>query len=121
MLATSPRPLDRIKTLLAQRARAYAHADMMVDTTHLGISEVVERLWKQLGPYVCRSWHYLQAHAPELAQRYGGKYIVVVDDRIVASGKTQLEAFRNAPERLTDKREAGIYYIPLPEESLTAL
>ena len=133
LLAGSARPLARIKTLLAQRASAYAHADVIIDTTHFNVEAVVERLWRQLGPYVCRSWHYLQDHAQELAQRYGGQYIVVVEDRIIASGKTQLEAYRSAclprlparrrqaPERLTEKREAGIYYIPLPEESLTAL
>ena len=94
--------------------------------THNGVLDIetknalVERLWKQLGPCICRSWQYLQDHAPELAQRYGGKYVMVVDDRIIASGRTQLEAYRNAPTRLTEHRDAGIYYIPLPEESLTA-
>ena len=50
-----------------------------------------------------------------------GKYVVVVDDRVVACGESQLEAFQNASQRLDEKRETGIYYIPLPEESLTAL
>ena len=120
MLAGRPSPLMRINTLLAQRASAYAHADLTIDTSHLSIEEVVDRLWKQLGPYVCPSWQYLQDHAQELAQRYGGKYIVVVNNRILATGQTQLEAFRSAPERLSEKRGVGIYYIPLPEESLTA-
>ncbi|MBI3331225.1 MAG: shikimate kinase [Candidatus Omnitrophica bacterium] len=114
-------PLSRIRTLLAQRARAYAQADLTIDTSHLSVEEVVERVWDTLSPCLCRSWQYLLDHSKELAGRYAGKYIVVADDRIIGSGETHLEAYRNASPRLTEKREAGIYYIPLPEESLTAL
>ena len=121
LLASRTQPLSRIRALLTQRARAYAQADLTIDTSALSIDEVVERLWDKLSPCLCNSWQYLIDHTRELAHRYGGKYIVVVDDRIVASGKTQLEAYHNASPRLTEKRDAGIYYIPLPEESLTAL
>ena len=120
LLAGGASPLSRIRTLLGQRASAYAQADLTIDTTTLSIDDVVERLWEKLSPCLCRSWQHLLKHSQELAQRYGGKYIVVVEDRIVASGETQLEAYQHAPHRLTDKQDAGIYYIPLPEESLTA-
>ncbi len=121
LLSGSASPLAKIRLLLHQRASAYAQADLTIDTSDLSVEAVVEQLWEKLGPYLCRSWQYLHDHAQELAQRYGGKYIVVVDDRIVASGPTQLEAYQNAAERLTHKCEAGLYYIPLREESLTAL
>jgi shikimate kinase len=121
LLAEGRDPLARIRALLRLRAAAYAKADLTIDTTHLAVEEVVERLWKELAPYLCRSWQYVQEHTLELAHRYGGKYIVVVDDQVVATGQTQLEAYHNAPHRLTEKRDAGIFYIPLPEESLTAL
>ncbi|MBI4004294.1 MAG: shikimate kinase [Candidatus Omnitrophica bacterium] len=121
MLLGAAKPLTRIQTLLEQRAPAYAQADLTIDTSHLSIDEIVERLWQQLSPHVCKSWQYLLAHAPELSHRYGGKYIVVVENRIVASGDTQLEAYQHAPSQLVQKQDAGIYYIPLPEESLTAL
>lgn len=114
-------PLARIRVLLAQRARAYAQADLTIDTSRLSVDETVERVWEKLSPCLCRSWQYLLEHSKDLADRYAGKYIVVVDERIVASGQTQLEAYQHASRRLTEKREAGIYYIPLPEESLTAL
>ena len=113
-------PLSRIRTLLARRETVYAQADLTLDTSDLSIDEVVERLWERLGPYLCRSWQYLHDHAHDLAQRYGGKYIVVVDDRIVGSGPTQLEAYQKASHHLSEKRDAGIYYIPLRDESLTA-
>ena len=112
-------PLERIQALLAQRARAYAAADLTIDTTHRSVEEVVEQLWAQLRPSPCKSWQYLLDHTGKLAHRYGGKYVVVVDNHIVSSGETHLAAYQQA--RLKDTGEAGIYYIPLPEESLTAL
>lgn len=121
LLAGHANPLQRIRTLLAQRARAYAQADVTIETSALAIDEVVEQIWEHLSPSLCTSWRYLLDHAEELAQRYGGKYIVVVQHRIVASGQTQLEAYQKAAQRLTDKEDPGIYYIPLPEESLTVL
>jgi len=121
MLSGAARPLTRIQALLEQRASAYTQADLMIDTNHLSVDDVVEQLWQQLSPHLCKSWQYLLDHAPELSHRYGGKYIVVVENRIVASGDTQLEAYQHAPSQLVQKRDAGIYYIPLPEESLTAL
>jgi shikimate kinase len=116
-------PLGRIRALLAQRERAYAQADLTVDTSQRSVDEVVEQLWERLSPCLCRGWQYLLDHTEELAERYGGKYVVVVGDRIAGSGDTQLKAYRNARlgREASGKREAGIYYIPLPEESLTAL
>lgn len=121
LLAGSKNPLARVKALLAQRVKAYGQADLTIDTSQLSVNDVVERLWQKLGPCVCKSWQYLLERAPELAQRYGGKYIVVVNDRIVGEGPTQLEAYQSASQHLREQPDAGIYYIPLREESLTAL
>ena len=114
-------PLARIRALLGQRARAYAQADLTIDTSHLSVEETVERVWEQISPCLCKGWQYLLDHSGKLARRYAGRYIVVADERIIGSGQTHLEAYQNASPRLTEKRETGIYYIPLPEESLTAL
>lgn len=112
--------LGRIKVLLAKRAPAYAQADLTIDTSRLSIEETVERVWRQLSPCLCQSWEFVRDHTPELCQRYAGKYVVVVGQRIVASGTTQLDAYRQAADRMAVNADAGIYYIPLPEESLTA-
>ena len=37
------------------------------------------------------------------------------------SGATQLATYQKIPARHAQSADAGIYYIPLPEESLTAL
>jgi len=114
-------PLAKIRALLQRRAKVYAQADLTVDTSALSIDEVVERVWDALSPCFCKSWRYLLAHVGALAHRYGGRYVVVVEDRVIASGATQLEAYQNAPARLTGHREAGIYYVPSTEESVTVL
>ncbi|HEX9780555.1 MAG TPA: shikimate kinase [bacterium] len=124
--------LARIKSLLGARSEAYAQADATIDTTGLDIDATVERIRDALSPHLCRSWEYLLDHADELARRFGGRYIVVAEDRIVASGGTQLEAYQRSrqPKRIrvrppcrpkTLRGETGIYYIPRPEESATAL
>jgi shikimate kinase len=120
LLAGAADPLARIKQLLHQRAAAYAQADLTVDTSDLPVDALVEQLMQKLGPYLCQGWQFVSRHAAELAQRYGGRYIVVAGQRIVGCGATQLEAY-NTAQRLPATQETGIYYIPLPEESLTAL
>ncbi len=106
--------------MLAKRAAAYAHADLTMDASSLSPDDIVERIWAKLSPCLCKSWRYFLDHVGELSERYGGKYVVVVDDRIVGSGETQLAAYQHAAPRLA-RKDAGIYYLPLPEESLTAL
>lgn len=123
MLAGSRMPLARIRQLLKARARVYAQADLTVDTTHRTIEQVVDDLWRVLSPCLCKSWQYVLDRTPRLARKYGGKYVVVADDRILACGDTHLQAYRNAGRargRAGDG-DTGIYYIPLPEESLTTL
>jgi shikimate kinase len=114
-------PLPRIQALLNQRAAAYAKADLTIDTSRLSVDEIVEKVWTTIGPLISKSWQYLLKHSSQLAQRYGGRYIAVLDDRIVAAGTTQLEAYQRIRQRVPVHREVGIYYIPLPEESAVAL
>ena len=120
MLAGGP-PLLRIQQLLAQRAPAYAKADLTIDVSRLSVEETVELIWEHVGPWISRSWQYLVKHSDELAQRYGGRYIAVLDDRIVGTGTTQLEAYRRVPKPVPASREVGIYYIPSLEKSAVVL
>ncbi len=113
--------LSRIERLLRQRSAAYAKADLLIDTSRLTIDEIVERVWRVLGPWIPRSWCYLMRHTDQLCHRYGGKYVVVMEDRIVSVGTTQLQAFQRARGPLPPNRDVGIYYIPSSQESPVAL
>ena len=120
LLTNGERPLAKIRALLTKRASAYAKADLTVETSDRTVDDVVERIWREVGPCVCRSWQYVLDHSQELAGRYAGRYVAVVNDRIVASGDTQLEVYKKLGQRRAPQHEPGIYYIPLPQESLTA-
>lgn len=121
LLASARAPLARIQQLMRERASAYAKADLTVDTTRLSVEAVVERIWKEVGPWVSKSWQYLLKSCDKLSQRYGGKYIAVLDDRIVAVGASQLEAYQRIPGRVPEACEVGIYYIPLSQEPAVVL
>lgn len=121
MLAHVTSPLDRIEQLLVQRAASYAKADLTIDTSRLGIEEVVDQIWETVSAWVSKSWRYLMAHHDKLTQRYGGKYIAVLDDRVVAVGTTHLNAYQQIRKPVPAGCEVAIYYIPLPEESAVAL
>ncbi len=120
-LLTGSSPVGRIQYLLQQRAVAYAKSDLLIDTSRLTIDDIVERIWTVLSPWVPRSWCYLMRHTGQLCQRYGGKYVVVMEDQIVSVGATQLQAFQRVRGPLPPEREVGIYYIPSASESPIAL
>jgi hypothetical protein len=44
-----PEPLEKIRSLLAIRAEAYAKADMIIDTSTLDIDRVVETIISLVG------------------------------------------------------------------------
>ncbi len=46
--------IERIRTLIEQRAPAYAQADIAVDTSSLSIDAVAERIANQVGPMLAR-------------------------------------------------------------------
>lgn len=54
-------------------------------------------------------------------KKYQGKYIAVIKDRIIASGKNAKEAFQLAKKLLGKKKVEGIYYIPQKKDLFTAL
>ena len=117
MLARAPALLPRIRQLMAQRAPAYAKADLVIDTSLLSVDDVVEQIWSTVSPWMAKSWQYLLAHREQLAQRYAGKYIAVLDDRIVAVGASHLQAYRGIRRPIPANREVAIYYIPVQPDA----
>ena len=47
-----------------------------------------------------------------LARRYAGRYVAVIDGRVVAAGRSQLTVFRKAEKGVPKEKEIGVYYIP---------
>ena len=52
--------------------------------------------------------------------KYIGQYIARIDNRIVASGKSQLDAYKQA-KQLFPKKMVTLEYIPTKKETLTLL
>ncbi len=64
--------------------------------------------------------NYLLTHSQELSEKYPGKYIAIVNNRLVAVGDSGLGVYRKAKEKYPAK-EVSINYIPTDEEMVTLL
>lgn len=63
---------------------------------------------------------FLVEHSQEFSKKYPGKYIAVVDNKLVAIGSSNLEVFKKAKEQ-HPKRMVSISYIPRKDELVTLL
>jgi len=54
-------------------------------------------------------------------KKYQGKYIAVVKDKVIASGKDAKEAFDLANKVLGNKKVEGVYYVPQKKDFFIAL
>lgn len=58
---------------------------------------------------------YLQEHSEELSRKYPGKYVAVVDGKIVTVASSAAIAYKKAKEQAGSK-EIAIFYISSDEE-----
>lgn len=63
---------------------------------------------------------FLLKHSQEWSEKYPGKHIAMVNDKLVAIGDTELEVFKRAKEEYP-KKEVSIAYLPTDEEMITLL
>lgn len=63
---------------------------------------------------------YLRRHSEELSRKYPGKYIAVVDEKVVAADISPFIAFNKAKEK-AGKKEIAIFYMATDEEMVTLL
>ena len=47
-----------------------------------------------------------------LGSRYRGRYVAVINGRVVAAGRNQLAVFKKAEKGIPKNKEIGIFYIP---------
>jgi hypothetical protein len=66
-----------------------------------------------------KSQRWIVKHFGELVERYGGKYISVVDEKIVTIGASPVEVDRKAREQFPDKIPSVIH-VPT-KEALTCI
>ena len=64
---------------------------------------------------------FLLRHGRELGQKYAGKCIAVINDKIVATGNNRIEVYQKAIEKFPKSKRLGIFYLPRKEELLIAL
>lgn len=63
---------------------------------------------------------FLVEHSQEMSKKYPGKYIAVVDNKLVTIGNSNLEVFKKAKEKYPRKL-ISISYIPRKDELVTLL
>jgi len=63
---------------------------------------------------------FLFEHSQELSKKYPGKYIAVVDNRLVAISSNEVEAFKTAKKKYPN-RMVSLSYIPRKDELVTLL
>ena len=63
---------------------------------------------------------YLLKHSQELSEEYPGKYLAIVDDKVVAVSSSGHESFEKA-KKLFPGKEIYITYMPTDEETVTLL
>jgi len=63
---------------------------------------------------------FLLKHSQELSEKYPGKYIAVVDNKLGAIGNSELEVFKEAKQKYPEK-EVSLAYLPTDEEMVTLL
>jgi len=118
----------RIIALLRQRRPAYAQADVTIDTTHRTTSDAV----RLIEAYVAKTpwprtafgrtmqvWDLPACfckHTRLLSRRYPGRYVAIVDDHVVAVGRSRSLVYRQATQQLPAEKTIGVVYLPHREE-----
>ncbi len=59
--------------------------------------------------------------ARELAKKYAGKFVAIVNEKVIATGKNRMEVFRKAEKAAPPAAKIGVFYFPTKRDMLTAL
>lgn len=63
---------------------------------------------------------FLLEHSQEFSKKYPGKYIAMVENKLVAVNQSEVEAFKVAKKKYPDKL-VSLSYIPRKDELVTLL
>jgi len=64
--------------------------------------------------------NWIIRHSQELFEKYHGKHLAIVGEKIIAIGETALEVFKKAKQTKSTGK-ISIIYIPTEEETVTLL
>lgn len=56
--------------------------------------------------------HLFDLYWARWVRKYPGKYIAVVDGKVMAFGKSRLAAFKKIEKKIPSGKEVGLFYIP---------
>ncbi|MBI5408294.1 MAG: hypothetical protein HZA14_02905 [Nitrospirae bacterium] len=59
--------------------------------------------------------------AREMPKKYAGKFVAVINEKVIAAGKSRIEVFRKAEKVASPVEKIGVFYFPTKKEMLTAL
>jgi shikimate kinase len=108
---------QRVAQLLRARRPLYAQADCTIDTSKQSAMDVTQ----QIVMYATKEWHsthvcdlptMLCKHTKDLSQRYPGRYVAIVDDRVVAVGHSRRVVYAQAAQHVSPSKGIGVVYIP---------
>jgi len=63
---------------------------------------------------------FLVKHSQEFSKKYPGKYIAIVDNKLVSVSLSEVEAFKSAKKKYP-KKLVSLSYIPRKDELVTLL
>lgn len=69
----------------------------------------------EMAPY-----DFLLKNSQKLSEKYAGKYLALVGDKLVAVGKDMVEVYRDAKKKFP-RQEISISYMPTDRELVTLL
>jgi hypothetical protein len=56
----------------------------------------------------------------QIPHKYAGQYVALMNEQVIASGKTSLETYRKA-KRIHPKKMVTLEYVPTKKETITFL
>lgn len=59
--------------------------------------------------------------AHEMSKKYAGRFVAVVNEKVIAIGKNRLEVFHKAEEVVPPTEKIGVFYFLTKKDMLTAL
>ena len=66
-------------------------------------------------------WDEFRKIVKKHGKKYGGRYIAMVDKKIVATGRDQYLLYNEASKKIPPSKPLGIYYVPTKKDLMVLL